>query len=87
MDVYYRCKRLLTIQYGKPYYTIEKFYDPYSEGDSHEIEALKSRHTQFGSYIETRHGEISIEILNEYILIMLDDEINSFRSFDEDFPP
>lgn len=87
LDVYYRCKRLLTMQYGKPNYTIEKFYYPYSEGDSHEIEALKSRHAQFGSYIETRHGEISIEILTEYILIMLDDEINSFRSFDEDLSP
>lgn len=81
--IYRRCKEMIISQYGKPQYEKEMFYYPFSEGDGQEISALINRHIRFETIVEAVYGDITIEILPDYILVMYDDKKNSLRSFNE----
>lgn len=59
---YFNFKNNLTEKYGEPYRHIEKFEDPYYNGDGYEISAIRNHKCKYISIWQTNKGNIILRI-------------------------
>lgn len=59
---YKEYKSMLTTKYGKPKTSVERFKDPYYEGDGYEIQAFRLNKGLYVSWFETESGVVTLAI-------------------------
>ena len=59
---YKEYKTMLTTKYGKAKTTVERFSDPYYEGDGYEIQALRLSKASYASFFHTDNGEVTVAL-------------------------
>ena len=59
---YKEYKTMLTSKYGKAQTTVERFSDPYYEGDGYEMQALRLNKVSYASFFHTDNGEVTVAL-------------------------
>lgn len=67
---YREYKSMLSAKYGEPSKQIERFYNPYYEGDGYELQALRMDKCSYTSYFNLSDGSVMLSMSSDGSLIL-----------------
>lgn len=61
---------MLSAKYGEPSKKIERFYNPYYEGDGYELQALRLDKCSYTSFFDVSNGSVMLSMSNDGSLVL-----------------